>query len=276
MDSLKKYFGFIVLGFLFYSCGVETSNQMESNLLKKVKAEIKVEEKPEVTTQIDTTISLAFLMGQFDAKNHPDFTAIKVPFGIRTGMYLQKESYNAFKKMHEAAKKEGINLSIISATRSFSSQKSIWEAKWEGRKKNGGKLLPKSMTDPNEKALTILNWSSMPGSSRHHWGTDIDINKLNNAYFEKGQGLKEYEWLMQNGSRFGFCQTYTEKDSNRPNGYNEEKWHWSYFPLSKKYTLQADLRLKDEMINGFKGSEVASEIGIVDKYILGINKACLH
>ena len=115
----------------------------------------------------------------------------------------------------------------------------------------------------------------MPGTSRHHWGTDIDMNNFENEYFESGQGLKEYEWLVANGASFGFCQVYTEKDEKRPDGYQLEKWHWSYLPISKQLTNLAQEALKDQMINGFDGSETAVDIEVVRKYVLGINKECL-
>ena len=107
----------------------------------------------------------------------------------------------------------------------------------------------------------------MPGSPRHHWGTDIDINNFNNSYFESGQGLKEYDWLVANAAQFGFCQPYTPKGTERPFGYNEEKWYWSYIPVAKQLTQKAATELKDEMIGGFKGSETAVEIGVVEKYV---------
>ena len=155
-------------------------------------------------------------------------------------------------------------------------RKGIWEAKWTGaRKVQGGENLAESTPIPKERALKILRWSSMPGSSRHHWGTDIDINAFENDYFEKGKGLKEYNWLIANGPKYGFCQPYTPKDASRPNGYNEEKWHWSYIPLAKKLSDQANIRLKDTMIRGFQGAETAKDIGIVEKFVLGINKECL-
>ena len=115
----------------------------------------------------------------------------------------------------------------------------------------------------------------MPGTSRHHWGTDIDINNLKNDYFEKGNGLKEYEWLQKNAARFGFCQPYSPKGEARPYGYNEEKWHWSYLPFAKKLTDQYGLRLKDNSISGFEGAQTATEIGVIEKYVLGINTECL-
>ena len=43
----------------------------------------------------------------------------------------------------------------------------------------------------------IMKYSSMPSTSRHHWGTDIDLNSLENSYFEKGEGKKySIGWLQ--------------------------------------------------------------------------------
>jgi len=58
-------------------------------------------------------------------------------------------------------------------------------------------------------------------------------------------------------------------------GYEEEKWHWSYLPLARKLTALAKAELKDEDISGFLGAETAPEIKVVERYVLGINPACL-
>ena len=50
-------------------------------------------------------------------------------------MYLQKQTLESFIKMREAAEKDGINLTIVSGTRNFYSQKSIWERKYNKYKK---------------------------------------------------------------------------------------------------------------------------------------------
>ncbi|MEM1320896.1 MAG: M15 family metallopeptidase [Bacteroidota bacterium] len=231
---------------------------------------------PTPKIELDSSITLDYIMGKFDPARHKDFSKIEPRHASRTGMYLRNDAYAAFKEMYLAAKEEGIKLAILSATRNFASQKRIWEAKWNGnRLLDGGINAREAIPDPKARGLKILEWSSMPGSSRHHWGTDIDINALNNSYFTKGKGLEEYKWLQANAARFGFCQTYSPKGKERPYGYNEEKWHWSFLPYAKRLSDQAQLRLKDEMIKGFDGSEVASEIGIVKKYVLGINTACL-
>ena len=225
--------------------------------------------------QPDTTIALDFIMGKFYPEKDPNFIKVPKRFANRDGHFLQKDTWSAFKKMQAHASKDSIELKIISSTRNFETQKSIWEAKWTGvRKVENGQNLAETVSDPEERALIILRYSSMPSTSRHHWGTDLDINALNNKYFESGKGLKEYRWLQKHAGTYGFCQPYTAKDHKRPNGYYEEKWHWSYIPLAKKYTDQASLRLNNGMITGFLGSEVASEIDVVNNYILGINQAC--
>ena len=224
---------------------------------------------------IDTSFTVDYIMGKFEPATHPDFTEINPPFSDEK-RYVRKDVLAAFVKMYDAAKADGINLKVESATRNFANQKRIWEAKWTGKRLiEGGKDATKAWPNPKDRALTILKWSSMPGTSRHHWGTDIDINQFENEYFESGKGLKEYEWLLANGAKFGFCQVYTPKDAARPTGYNEEKWHWTYMPVSQKITQLAKQNLRDEMISGFAGSEVAAEVGMVKNFVLGINQGCL-
>ena len=221
-------------------------------------------------------VTLDFLMGKFNPETHSDFVKIEKKYASRVGMFLHKKTYESFKKMHAKAKADGINLTIRSATRNFKSQKGIWEAKWTGQRKvEDGQDISKTIPDHKQRALKILEYSSMPSTSRHHWGTDIDINAFTNEYFSKGKGKKEYDWLLANTASFGFCQPYTAKGKDRPDGYNEEKWHWSYLPLSKPLIDQAKLRFKNEMVKGFKGAKTATQIDVVKKYVLGINQECL-
>jgi LAS superfamily LD-carboxypeptidase LdcB len=177
--------------------------------------------------------------------------------------------------MYEAAKKDGITLKIISATRNFSSQKGIWEAKWTGERIVEGKNLAKDVKDTVERAKIILHYSSMPGTSRHHWGTDIDINDLNDSYFTSGQGKKEYEWLVKNAPAYGFCQPYSPKGAERPNGYEEEKWHWSYMPVSRELARLYPQKVQYPMINGFKGCGTAASIDVIRNYVGGVSADCV-
>ena len=214
------------------------------------------------------------LLGRINPGNHPDFVKIESKYTTKSGIYLRKEAYEAFKEMHAAAKADGVTLTIVSATRTFGHQKGIWERKWTGVTKVGGKNLATSTPDPVERAKAILTYSSMPGTSRHHWGTDIDLNNLNNSWFDSGTGKKVYSWLTKHASEYGFCQTYTEINENRPHGYLEEKWHWSYTPLSSQFLKDYESQIEHADIDGFKGSEVAGEVDMIKHYVSGVNDEC--
>lgn len=276
------------LGMLSVACSSADSEQPSvDKATRKIEVQDSViPEIPDSVIQFDASvseerrkeimekISKKYLMGKFDPAKDERFSKIPSPYAQKE-MFMRTEALESFKKMHAAAKEEGISLLIISATRPFDVQKSIWEAKWTGKRKVDGKMLSKEVKDPKGRAIQILRWSSMPSTSRHHWGTDIDINDLEPAYFERGQGLKEYEWLVAHAAEFGFCQVYSEMGENRPYGYQEEKWHWSYLPISKDLTNAYAQKISDQDIDGFLGAESASMIEVVKKYVLGINPDCL-
>lgn len=218
----------------------------------------------------------AYLMGKFDPTEHRDFIFVPEEYNIGGyKMYLRKETLSAFLEMAETAKKENINLKIASASRNFDYQKNLWNNKWFGYTLVEKKDLSKSIPDGLLRFKKILEYSSAPGTSRHHWGTDIDINDSNPIYFLGNKGAKEYEWLVKNAATFGFCQTYNFKNNERPTGYNEEKWHWSYLPISRELTKNYVRLVKEEDISGFMGDEYVAEQDLINDYVLGINKDCI-
>ena len=205
-----------------------------------------------------------YLLGKFDPAARPDFVAVGKPYADRAGMSLRREAVESFQKMWAAAHREGISLKIISSTRTFAQQKAIWEGKWA--------RFAAEAPEPEARARKILEYSSMPGASRHHWGTDFDLNDLNNSSFEAGgKHEKAYRWLAAHAHEYGFCQPYT---AGRPHGYKEEKWHWSYTPLSKPLLEQYEKTVTDAAFAGFQGSETAAQIQVVKHYAMGINAAC--
>lgn len=222
---------------------------------------------------IHNTTSINALMGKIYYNKNPEFQRVPVEVASRSGMYLRGDTLASFLEMHKAAKKDQITLRIISAGRNFFDQKRIWERKWNGKQPVEGKKLNKAIKDPSSRALFILRYSSMPGTSRHHWGTDIDLNSLTNGYFRAGKGKKVYDWLQKNAARYGFCQPYTSKKSGRT-GYQEEMWHWSYVPIAKPYLKLFATQINDRMISGFDGSSSAIKIKVIDKYVLGVSSKC--
>jgi zinc D-Ala-D-Ala carboxypeptidase len=215
------------------------------------------------------------LLGKFDPSANDNFSKAGSPYTFKDGIWLQTEVLQAFMKMHNAAKKDGISLQIISATRNFDRQKQIWENKWTGKTLVGGKNLKTFMPNPLDRALVILRYSSMPGTSRHHWGTDIDINSVEPSYFKTAKGIKEYAWLCENASSYGFCQPYKNKGTDRQTGYEDEPWHWSYLPVSEKLTVQYQKYISYSDISGFLGCETAEEAKVIENFVLGIHPDCL-
>ncbi len=238
-------------------------DRLEKN---KDSEKIQLEESPAAgvpTDDPEADVRRHFLLGKFDPAKHPDFVAIAPPYANRKGLFLQREAYTAFKKMADVARKDGVILTIISATRTFDYQKNIWEKKWAN--------LQTQIKEPKDRALKILEYSAMPGSSRHHWGTDIDLNDLNNAAFNPGGAqARMYAWMQKHAADYGFCQPYTAKDEQRPTGYNEERWHWSYRPIADQLLRQYEISVTDAMISGFQGAENARTIGVVQNYVLGV------
>lgn len=261
-NSFFQYFLILILP-LLYHCKSDSAQSTET-----------VVEQPQPVLIPEATIP--YVMGLFNPEEDNRFVEIDIQYADKAGRLMHRDAYLKFIEMYNAAAKEGIALKIISAARNFEYQKGIWERKWTGETKiENGKDASVAYPDPKVRALKILTYSSMPGSSRHHWGTDIDLNSFENSWFEQGNGLKVFNWLEQNASRFGYCRPYTKKDIDRSTGYNEEKWHWSYLPIAQPLTEFAKNNLSEKEISGFLGSTVAEEIGIVKNYVLGINKECL-
>jgi len=214
-----------------------------------------------------------YVRGRFDPVKHPLFVKLgNLGIPCDRPHYLRKEAAESLKKMYLALKKDlpGVKFWVQSSTRNWNSQKAIWEGRWaelaSGKRK---------MTD-QEIADAILRSSSVPGTSRHHWGTDFDINILKNAYYEQGNGAKVYAWLKSRAHEFGFCQPFSV---GRKAGYMEERWHWSYMPLSRDFQRRWNahfgedpgLLVKD---GDFRGSRYSVKFAPVN--VNSINQSCLE
>src|SRR5262245_22144469 len=80
--------------------------------------------------------------------------------------------------MRDAAADAGIDLVPVSSFRDFERQVQIWNRKWHGERPlydRAGRLLDHARLRESELVDAILCWSAVPGGSRHHWGTDLDV-----------------------------------------------------------------------------------------------------
>jgi D-alanyl-D-alanine carboxypeptidase len=217
-----------------------------------------------------------YLLGRFDPTKHPLFVRVAESGVPIRGVdhRLRKETMEALAALHRQLKKDhpAAEFWVQSATRTWYDQRAIWEGKWFGRQLVEGKPLNTSIPDPLRRARKILEFSSMPGTSRHHWGTDFDINVLTNVYYDSGNGKTVYEWMKKNAKNFGFCQVYT---AGRKAGYFEERWHWSYVPLSRQMTADwiALYGNDNKRIAEFEGAKQAGHLART--YVESINSECL-
>jgi D-alanyl-D-alanine carboxypeptidase len=214
------------------------------------------------------------LLGHFEPSTHDSFKKIHDGLSVGSEHFLRMEAAQAWEKMRVAALPDGILLEVVSSTRNFDRQKTIWENKWNGKSLVDGINLNSTSLSSTEKAKKIMRFSAMPGTSRHHWGTEIDLNSLEDEYFQEGQGKQIYLWLKVNASRFGFAQPYTEKNQERSIGYEEEKWHWSFTPLSRHFLKCYLIQVDYSDITGFEGSECAEELKVISTFVNGISGAC--
>jgi LAS superfamily LD-carboxypeptidase LdcB len=164
--------------------------------------------------------------------------------GMQPRCTLQQDAMNAFLAMRTAASAAGLELSAASSFRDFDRQLSIWNAKYRGERPlvdRSGRELEAAALGPAERIEAILAWSALPGASRHHWGTDLDV--FDAAALPDGVSLqltpKEYSpagpfarlgaWLDGNMHRFGFYRPYVTAGP----GVSPEPWHLSFAPLAE-------------------------------------------
>ncbi len=182
---------------------------------------------------------------------------------------LQKEAYDALELMKKAALKDGIRIQVISAYRSFSHQNRIWKRKFLNFKKQG--------YSDKEAVKKVLEYTALPGTSRHHWGTEIDIvdyykKNPNDPLNNKKNSFKK--WLDNHAHKFGFYLVYTNNKFRK--GYKYESWHFSYRklsnPLLKEYVkLDVYQILKNEKILGNQYFTKDFMDKQVENFVLGIN-----
>lgn len=208
-----------------------------------------------------------FLLGKINYRKDTVLFAKVEPAYTYNQVYLKKEVYEAFKKMYEAARQDQVRLLIVSGCRTFNDQQCIWDNKWKSASYQ-------AIGNEKERALAILQYVAAPGTSRHHWGTEIDFNSAKLAYYQAGEGKKMYEWMKKNAHRFGFYQPYTPFGDDRPSGYREEMWHWSYRPLSAVFLREYLNRISARDLAGFEGAAVLQEMEVIQHWVDGIHPDC--
>lgn len=176
-----------------------------------------------------------------------------------TKIPLHHEVITPFQKLQAAAHKEGFDLQIASGFRSYDRQLAIWNRKATGQQPlldAQSQPLDLSRLTPSSIVHAILRWSALPGTSRHHWGTDFDVfdaKALPPGYTlqlipaevaSEGMFGPLHDWLDGVLGSFGFFRPYS-KDRG---GVSPERWHLSYAPLALPFLQSYDLNRFDELL----------------------------
>jgi LAS superfamily LD-carboxypeptidase LdcB len=156
---------------------------------------------------------------------------------------LHRAALDAFLAMRDAARDAGLDLRAASSFRDFDRQLAIWNAKFLGARAlhdRDGRLLAAGSLPPPARIEAILFWSALPGASRHHWGSDLDVfdgaaladpsmlQLVPQEYAAGGPFARLTAWLDDNMQRFGFYRPYATAGA----GVSPEPWHLSFAPLA--------------------------------------------
>lgn len=180
---------------------------------------------------------LLFKFQPSQAQNQPSFSeetllGQSLPNLYSASIPLLPEAGKAFEEMQKEARKAGIELEIVSAYRSYERQQRIWNRKYTSNAKQG--------LSPEKNIQKIIEYSTLPGTSRHHWGTDVDLIDgskpqngdvlLTEKFHDQGPYAPMRKWMDENANKFGFIRPYTQDPKRK--GFYYEPWHYSYAPLS--------------------------------------------
>ncbi len=191
------------------------------------------------------------------------------------GARVHRDAVGPLVELRTAAAAEGFDLAVESGFRSFERQLSIWNRKAKGERAvldSQARPLDIARLGARELVFAILRWSALPGASRHHWGTDLDV--YDRAAKPEGYEIQAipaeveaggmfaplHEWLDRRiaaGAAFGFFRPY---DVDRQ-GVAPERWHLSFAPVASSYLRlltvdllreaieRADMALKDVVLD---------------------------
>jgi LAS superfamily LD-carboxypeptidase LdcB len=186
---------------------------------------------------------------------------------------LHREVVNPWLALRGAAASAGIDLAPASSFRDFERQRRIWNAKFRGERAlldAAGRVLDPAALDEHGLVEAILHWSALPGASRHHWGTEIDVidvaalppgqlPALVPGEFAAGGAFTRLDaWIAVHAGEFGFYRPY---DVFR-GGIQPEPWHLSYAPIAR----QAEGLLTPQLLAAaLDGADIAGLATVLDR-----------
>ena len=143
---------------------------------------------------------------------------------------MRPEAAKALEEMFAAAKKEGHELWVKTAYRSYKDQYNTY-----------------TWTLKNVGEEETIYYHAIPGTSEHQTGLAVDIVCEASEYKnEPGfESTKEYIWLKENCYKYGFTLRYLE-GKEAITGYLYEPWHYRYVGVElATYLMKHSLTLEE-------------------------------
>lgn len=133
----------------------------------------------------------------------------------------EQNAFNALDKMFEEAKKDGVNLKIVSAYRSYERQKELYDEYVQ----NKGKELADT-------------FSARPGYSEHQTGLTFDVLGGSTTQLTEEFGdTTEGKWIANNAYKYGFIVRYP-KGKDYITGYQYEPWHLRHIGVTEAQKMK--------------------------------------
>jgi LAS superfamily LD-carboxypeptidase LdcB len=164
----------------------------------------------------------------------------------------QPAALDAFLALRNAALLDGIDLLPCASWRPFEAQLRIWNRKFAGDATlydSDGHPLAHAALAPDALVHAILGWSGLPGATRRHWGSDIDVydraamapgyrlELLPEEVAPGGVFARLHAWLDAHIEDFGFFRPYR---SHR-GGMYPEPWHLSHAASAQRALAALDI-----------------------------------
>ena len=201
---------------------------------------------------------------------------------------LHRDVVADFLGLRAAAAAAGIDLQPVSGFRDFARQLAIWNAKCRGERevldREGRPLDPASLTEESLVAA-ILHWSALPGASRHHWGTEVDVidaaalpegmrpQLIQSEYTGAGVFGRLDRWLEAHAAEHGFFRPYREDRG----GVQPEPWHLSHAAVAQAALAEFSLEMLRDALDAVEleaGMTVAARLPeIYERYVLNVDPA---
>lgn len=128
-------------------------------------------------------------------------------------------------KLIEDAKRDGLDLKVVSGFRSYEDQRDLFEIYVQSELQKANYQISREQAEANAN-----KYSAKPGHSEHQLGTAIDIlSSETNYVFSSDDNLKYVMWLENNSSKYNFRISYNKSNTQ----YIYEPWHLRWFPKER-------------------------------------------